>query len=97
MARDRPNVPANQVVTADEIAILSVRLAAYGILRDHPPPERPPDIRPRVIDIARLAGFHPRKNQPLPGTTGVWKGSVHLRESTTTDRALKTMGMIKND
>ncbi|MDE0578390.1 MAG: IS4 family transposase [bacterium] len=97
MARDRPNVPANRVVSEDEIAILYVRLMAYGILKARPPPERPPDIRTMVIDIARLAGFHPRNSQPLPGTTMVWKGYVLLREATSTYRALKSMGMIKTD
>ncbi len=97
MARDKPDVPADRVVSKDEIAILYVRLMAHGILRARPPPERPPDIRTLVVDIARLAGFHPRNSQPLPGTTMVWKGYVLLRQATSTYRALKTMGMIKTD
>ena len=67
------------VVADDEIVILYVRLMAYGIHRARPPPDKPPDIRTLVIDIARLAGFHPRTSQPLPGTTLLWKGYVYLR------------------
>ncbi len=66
--------PADRVVSEDEIAILHVRLMAHGILRARPPPERPRDIRTLVVDIARLASFHPHNSQPLPGATMVWKG-----------------------
>ena len=33
MARDKPDTPADRVVTDDEIVILYVRLMAYGIQR----------------------------------------------------------------
>ena len=95
-ARDKPDTPADQVVTDDEIVILYVRLMAYGIIRAPPPPGKPPDIRTLVIDISRLAGFHPRKTQPLPGTQLLWKGYVYLRDATHTYRALKELNMIKN-
>ena len=74
MARDKPDTPADRVVAHDEIVILYVRLIAYGIHRARSPPEKPPDIRTFVIDIAKLAGFHPRKSQLLPGTALLWKG-----------------------
>ena len=61
-----------------------------------PPPDKPPDIRTLVIDIARLAGFHPRTSQPLPGTMLLWKGYVHLRDATPTYRALKELDMFKH-
>ena len=95
-ARDKPDTPADQVATDDEIVILYVRLMAYGIIRAPPPPGKPPDIRTLVIDISRLAGFHPRKTQPLPGTQLLWKGYVYLRDATHTYRALKELNMIKN-
>ena len=96
MARDKPDTPADRVVTDDEIVILYVRLMAYGIQLARPPPDKPPDIRTLVIDIARLAGFHPRTSQPLPGTTLLWKGYVYLRDATHTYRALKELDMIKH-
>lgn len=96
MARDKPDTIADRVVTDDEIVILYVRLMAYGIVRARPPPDKPPDIRTFVIDVARLAGFHPRKSQPLPGTTLLWKGYVYLRDATHTYRALKELDMIKH-
>lgn len=96
MARDKPHTCADQVVTDDEIVILYVRLIAYGIARARPPPDKPPDIRTFVIDVARLAGFHPRKSQPLPGTTLLWKGYVYLRDAAHTYRALKELDMIKH-
>ena len=96
MARDKPHTRADEVVTDDEIVILYVRLIAYGIARARPPPDKPPDIRTFVIDVARLAGFYPRKSQPLPGTTMLWKGYVYLRDAAHTYRALKELDMIKH-
>ena len=96
IARDTPDIPANHVVTDDEIAILYIRLMAYGMVRARPPPDKPPGIRNFVIDVARFAGFDPRKRQPLPGTQLLWKGYVYLRHATLTYRALKDLDMIKN-
>ena len=96
MARDRPHTCAGQAVTDDETAIPCVRLAACGIARARPPPDKPPDIRTFVVDVARLAGFHPRKSQPLPGTMLLWKGCACLRDAAHTCRALKEPDMIKH-
>ena len=96
IARDTPDIHANHVVSDDEIAILYIRLMAYGMARARPPPDKPPDIRTFVIDVARFAGFDPRKRQPMPGTQLLWKGYVYLRHATLTYRALKDLDMIKN-
>ena len=90
-ARDKPDTQADQVVTDDEITIPLLRLMAYGTIRVRPPPGKPPDIRTLVI--SRLAGFHPRKTQPLPGTQLLWKGYVYLQDATHT---LKELNMNKN-
>ncbi len=63
--------------------------------RARPPPDKPPDIRTFVIDVARVAGFDPGKHQPLPGTQLLWKGCVYLQHATLTYRALKNLDMIK--
>ena len=97
IARDTPDISANYVVTDDEIAILYIRLMAYGMVRARPPPDKPPDIRTFVIDVARFAGFDPRKSQPLPGTQLLWRGYVYLRHATLTYRALKDLDMLKNE
>ena len=96
MARDKPDTPADRVVDSDAITALYVRLMAYGIVPARPPPGQPPDIRTFVIDTARLAGFDPRKRQPLPGTQLLWKGYVYLQHATLTYRALKDADMIKH-
>ncbi|MCY3982127.1 MAG: hypothetical protein OXF51_10295 [Alphaproteobacteria bacterium] len=97
IARDTPDIPANHVVTDDEIAILHIRLMACAMVRARPPPEKPPDIRTFVIDVARCAGFDPQKRQPLPGTQLLWKGYLYLQHATLTYRALKNLDMIKNE
>ncbi len=96
LAREKPDLPANRVVSDDEITILHVSLNDRGIVRARAPPDRPPGIRAFVVDVARLAGFDPTKRQPLPGTQLLWKGYVHLRHATSTYRALKRMDMIRH-
>ncbi len=95
-ARDTPDMPADRVVGKDRIASLHVLLETLGLARARPPPEKPPDIRTVVIDIARLAGFQPRKSQPLPGTQVLWKGYVHLQNAAVMYRGLSELGMIKH-
>jgi len=90
-------ITACHVVTDDEIAILHIRLMACAMVRARPPPEKPPDIRTFVIDVARCAGFDPQKRQPLPGTQLLWKGYVYLQHATLTCRALKDLDMLKNE
>ena len=68
MARDRPTTSANEVVTDDEIFISYIQLQHLNVIRAPPPPGIMPDIRTFVIDLASLVGFHPRKQQPMPGT-----------------------------
>ncbi len=62
-----------------------------------PPPGEAPDIRSFVVDVARLAGFHPRRSQPLPGVMKLWQGYVLLREAVFTYRSLRRRGMIQNE
>ena len=93
--RDKPELPADRVVGKDRIVVLHVLRRAHGIARAWPPPEKPPGIRTFVIDLARLAGFEPRKIQPLPGTRLPWKGCVFMRNAADTYRALSEPGMIQ--
>ncbi len=54
LARDRPQTPADEVVSEDDLLVLNARQDDYG-------------IRSFVVDVAQLAGFHPRGSKPLPG------------------------------
>ena len=97
MARDRPQTPADEVVSEDDLLVLNTRLDDYGIRRPQPPPGEAPDIRSFVVDVARLAGFHPRRSQPLPGIMKLWEGYVLLRESVFTYRAIRRQSMVQNE
>ena len=83
MAREAPDTPAATVLEPDETACLHALLEADQIL---PPQERgrPPaqDIRTVMIRIARLVGFQPSKQQPLPGPELLWRGYERLRLAT---------------
>ncbi len=79
MARDTPEVPADKVMTGDEVDVLYKLLHHAGIIRELPPEKWVPDIRTYVIDIARYAGFSPTKRQALPGTKKLWQGYVKFK------------------
>ncbi len=81
LARDRPQIPADEVVSEDDLLMLNARLDDYGIRRSQQPPGEAPDNRRFIVDVARLAGFHPRRSQPLPVIMKLWQGYVLLRES----------------
>ncbi len=84
------------MVSEDDLLVLNARLDDYGIRRPKPPPGEATDIRSFVVDVARLAGFHPRRSQPLPGIMKLWQGYVLLRESVFTYRALRRRSMAQN-
>ena len=75
LARDRPDAPATDFVSEDGIHFLYVRLLELQVIRARPPPGRT-TIGEFVIGVAGLAGFHPRKAQPLPGAQKLWEGYV---------------------
>ncbi len=89
MAREQPDRPARAALAPEEIELLHTLLRAPGH-KPVPTPSGPaaqspsptdravPDIRPVVIDLGRLVGWHPSKSQPLPGAKKVWQGLERL-------------------
>ena len=73
LCRERPQDPASRHATGDTIRAL----AAHYHLK---PPRGPPHmtIADFVVLTAGLAGFHPSKRQPLPGTQKLWEGVKFL-------------------
>ena len=76
LARDRPDQPAAGHVQPDEITVLFALAKRLNVKVPRGPPE--PDIRTFVILTAGLAGFHPTKRQPMPGTKKLWQGLTLL-------------------
>ena len=87
---------AFDVITDDEIFISYIQLQHLNVIRAPPPPGIMPDIRTFVIDLASLVGFHPRKQQPMPGTQKVCEGYVILKHTTRAYHALKEQNMIRS-
>ena len=79
-ARDRPDTPADQVLTATEREVIARVVQAEGLL---PPAERnrppPPDIRSWVVMLARMTGWQPSRRRPLPGNEVLWRAYVQLQ------------------
>ena len=79
-ARDAPETPAEEVLTADELAVIEQVAEAEQV---RPPRERGqpvgPGIRNWVVLLARIAGWHPSKRQPLPGNEVLWRAYRQLQ------------------
>ena len=79
-ARDAPDTPADEVLSADERQVIGAVVQAEDLL---PPADRgrpiPPDIRSWIAVLARMAGWRPSKRQPLPGCEVLWRACVQLR------------------
>ena len=79
-ARDRPDTPADQVLTATEREVIARVVQAEDL---RPPAERqrplPPDIRSWVVLLARMTGWQPSRRRPLPGNEVLWRAYVQLQ------------------
>ena len=72
LARIKPQEPASDHVEPDEIEVLFAMALWLNVKVPRGPPD--PDIKTFVILTAGLAGFHPSKRQPMPGTKKLWRG-----------------------
>ena len=79
-ARDAPETPVEEVLTADERQVVGTVVQAEVL---QPPAERgqplPPDIRSWVLLLARMAGWRPTIRRPLPGNEVLWRAYVQLQ------------------
>lgn len=79
-ARDARDTPAAEMLTDDERQVIGTVVRAERLL---PPAERgkrfAPDIRSWVVLLARMAGWHSSKRNPLPGNQVMWRACVQLR------------------
>ena len=89
LARTRANDPAHEYVPPHDIEMLCALTRFYQLKSVRGPPGPDMDIEKFVILTAGLAGFHPSKRQPLPGTQKLWEGSQILTQSVTGYQAIK--------
>ena len=87
LARDRPNDPANRHVTEEDIRALCALASHYRFKVPRGPPEM--TIAGFVVLTGGLAGFHPSKRQPLPGTQKLWEGVKFLSQAVIAIRAMQ--------
>ncbi len=87
---------ASEFFDTTELRLLRVLLhrvkSSYDI---RPPPKQ--SIADFTVDLGRIAGFIPRKNQPIPGTKILWLAMKKLMEAVNTYTALQMIGMINDD
>ena len=72
LAHERPDDPAIRHVTAEDVTALRALAAHHGFKVPRGPPDM--TIATFVVLTGGLAGFHPSKRQPLPGTQKLWEG-----------------------
>lgn len=79
-ARDEPEMPATEMLTADEQEVSDIVGRSEWRL---PHAERgrpyPPDIRSWVVLLAHIAGRQSSTRRSLPGNEVLWRASVQLQ------------------
>ena len=94
MARDKPQAPATDAMSKDEVLVLYLELSRKGIIKIRAPPDWVPDICTFVVDLGRYVGFRPTRRQPLPGTKKIWQGMKFLIPVACFYTELKAQGML---
>ncbi len=95
LARSQGDTPASRIVDRDEITVVTLH-RAYHQRKPRAPPDPEPTIEAFAVDVARMAGFIPRKRQPLPGTEKIWQGYRILLNFVENYRLMRNMNMLKN-
>lgn len=91
LARVKPDLPATEVFSAEELEALHVR--ATKTL----PPSKSPTLREAVRLIGRMGGHLGRKCDREPGVTVLWRGWLRLHEDVAILRAHKeALGLINS-
>ena len=94
LARERPNDPAERHVTREDITALCALAAHHGFKVPRGPPEM--TIASFVVLTGGLAGFHPSKRQPLPGTQKLWEGVRFLSHAVIAIQAMQNWDKSKS-
>ncbi len=94
LARSAPDTPASSIVHRDEITVLNIHKTGRQ-RTPHGPPDPEPTIEAFAVDVARLAGFIPKKRQPLPGTGKLWQGYKLLLAFVQHYRNMRKLDMLK--
>ena len=90
LARVRPEIPATEVFSAEEIEALHVRVQRTR------PPAKSPTLRETVRMLGSLGGHLGRKGDGEPGMTVVWRGWMRLYETVIALRAGKQAGVLNS-
>ncbi len=87
LAGERPDEPARRHVTREDVTALCALAAHHGFKVARGPPDM--TIARFVVLTAGLAGFHPSKRQPLPGTQKLWEGVRFLSNAVIAIQAMQ--------
>ena len=94
-ARVEPELPAEQVFTADEIRCIwlfnELRQLRPDAVRGAAPPT---DARGMVLAMAHMAGWYPSKRRPLPGNEVLWRANRKLQPMVETLQGLRRQGWL---
>jgi len=85
LGRNRPDELAIRYLGREEIEVLLLLAKSCGFKI----PRGPPMIATFAVLTGGLAGFHPKKRQPLPGVKKLWEGLLDLNASVYAIRTLR--------
>ena len=86
LAHEHPKEPACEHESRMVLTVLCL-VARWRHLKVPRGPPEAMTMTDYVVLVASLAGFHPSKRQPLPGTQKLWKGVLLLNNSIQTYEA----------
>jgi hypothetical protein len=91
LGRECPDLPCNVAFDDDEWK------AAYTVVKNQPPPKKPPSLKTMVGLVASLGGYLGRKGDGEPGPKTVWVGLQRLTDLVRGWRAFARHGAAKTD
>ncbi len=86
-ARERPDDPAERHIAREDVTVLCALAARHGFKVPRAPPDM--TVKGFVVLTGGLAGFHPSKHWPLPGTQKLWEGVRFLSQAVIAVRAMR--------
>jgi hypothetical protein len=91
LGRECPDLPCNVAFDDDEWK------AVYTVVKNQPPPKKPPSLKTMVGLVASLGGYLGRKGDGEPGPKTVWVGLQRVTDLVRGWRAFAQHGAVKTE
>jgi Transposase Tn5 dimerisation domain/Transposase DNA-binding len=91
LGRECPDLPCDVAFDEDEWK------TAYTVVKNQPPPDKPPSLKTMVRLVASLGGYLGRKGDGEPGPKAIWVGLQRLTDLVRGWRAFARHGVARDE